>query len=58
MSDTPKKPGLSVTRKPGQAVFIGPDITVTVTEVKGNEVTIKILAPRSTRILREELLKK
>jgi carbon storage regulator len=46
---------LVLSRKPGEALVIGGDITVTVVEIKGNRVKVAIDAPDSTHIVREEL---
>jgi len=44
-----------LTRKPGEKVVIGNDITVTVVAVTGNRVRFGIDAPDQVRILRGEL---
>lgn len=50
---------LVVTRKRGEKVFIGPDITVMVTKVLPNgAVRLAISAPPNVSIAREELLAK
>ena len=46
---------LVLSRKTGQSIEIGDEITVNVTEIKGNRVRISILAPRHVLILRSEL---
>ena len=46
---------LVLTRKPGEKVVIGDNITLTVVEVQGNRVRIGIDAPDQVRILRGEL---
>lgn len=46
---------LIVTRRPGERIMLGPDITVEVMEVAGNSVRIGIDAPRSLPVYREEL---
>jgi carbon storage regulator len=46
---------LVLSRKPGEALVIGGDITVTVVEIKGNRVKVAIDAPDSTHIVRGEL---
>ncbi len=46
---------LVISRKLGQRVHIGPDITVTIVEVDRNKVRLGIEAPRSVQVLREEL---
>jgi carbon storage regulator len=47
---------LVLTRKPGEKIHVGPDITVTVLEVVGNKIRIGIEAPEDIRVLRSELL--
>lgn len=44
---------LVITRRAGESVFIGDNITVTVTQVKGGQVSIGIEAPREVPILRD-----
>ena len=46
---------LVLTRKPGQSVYIGEDVKVTLMEIKGNQVRVGIDAPASVRIYREEI---
>ena len=46
---------LVLSRKSGEKVLIGGNITVTVLEVQGNRVRIGIDAPLDVAILREEL---
>jgi carbon storage regulator len=46
---------LVLTRKPGEKIHIGPDITLTVLEVHGNKVRLGIEAPEDVAILRAEL---
>ena len=46
---------LVLSRKPGEKVRIGQDITVTVLELKGARVRIGIEAPPHVSIFREEL---
>ena len=46
---------LVLTRKPGQKVYIGSDITLVVVDVKGNRVRIGLAAPAHFHIAREEL---
>lgn len=46
---------LIVTRRPGERIMLGPDITVEVMEIAGNSVRIGIQAPRSVPVYREEL---
>ena len=47
---------LVITRRPNQSLHIGRDVTVTVIQVKGNDVRIAIDAPRHVRVLRGEIL--
>jgi carbon storage regulator len=46
---------LVLSRKPGEKVVMGSDITVTVLEVHGNHVRLGFDAPDQIRILRGEL---
>lgn len=46
---------LVLSRKSGERIQIGEDITVEIRRVAGNRVTVAIAAPRSIRILRGEL---
>jgi len=46
---------LVLTRKPGESIVIGHDITVRVTAVHGNQVRLAIEAPRHTPVHREEI---
>jgi carbon storage regulator len=46
---------LVLTRRPGQSVYIGDDVKVTLVEIKGNQVRIGIDAPAAVRIFREEI---
>ena len=46
---------LVLTRKAGESVYIGQDISVTIVKVNGRQVRLKIDAPREVPILREEL---
>lgn len=48
-------PMLVLTRKPGQAVYIGDDIRITLMEIRGNQVRLGVEAPSSVRIYREEI---
>ena len=42
-----------LTRKVGQIIKIGDDITVTIVDVEGNEPTVEISAPRHLSVKRE-----
>lgn len=46
---------LILSRKIGETLMIGDDVTVTVLGVKGNQVRIGIDAPRSVPVHREEI---
>ena len=46
---------LVLSRKPGEKVCIGSDITLAVLEVRGNRVRIGLDAPAQIRIARQEL---
>ena len=49
---------LVLTRKSGEAINIGDEITVTVLEIRGNQVRLGIQAPLSVTIHRRELYEK
>jgi carbon storage regulator CsrA len=46
---------LVLSRKPGEKVVIGNGITLTVVEIRGDQVRLGIDAPNRVRILRAEL---
>ena len=46
---------LVLTRKIGEGIVIGDDITVTVIETKGGNVRVGIDAPRTKKIYRQEV---
>lgn len=46
---------LILTRRVGETVMIGSEITVTVLGVKGNQVRLGILAPNEVPVHREEV---
>ena len=47
---------LILSRKPGESIQISDNISVTVSEVKGGRVRLSIEAPKSVRIVRQEIL--
>lgn len=49
---------LILTRRPGESIKIGDDITVTVREVKGREVRIAFEAPPHVKVWREEIYRR
>lgn len=46
---------LILTRRPGETVMIGSEVTLTVLGVKGNQVRIGINAPKNVPVHREEI---
>lgn len=46
---------LVLTRKPGEKIHIGSNITITVLVIKGNKIRIGIEAPEEVTLLRAEL---
>ncbi|MDX1562727.1 MAG: carbon storage regulator CsrA [Gammaproteobacteria bacterium] len=49
---------LILTRRVGETVVIGDDITVTVLGVKGNQVRLGVNAPREVAVHREEIFER
>jgi carbon storage regulator len=49
---------LILTRRIGETVMIGQDITVTVVEVKGTQVRLGISAPKAVAVHREDIYKR
>ncbi len=49
---------LILTRRVGETVMIGDDITVTVLGVKGNQVRIGVNAPKDVAVHREEIFER
>jgi carbon storage regulator len=47
---------LILTRRVGESLLIGDDVTITVLGVKGNQVRIGVNAPRDVAVHREEVL--
>ncbi len=48
---------LILTRKPGESLYIGDSIKVTIVEIKGHQIRVGIDAPQEFRIYREEIYK-
>jgi carbon storage regulator len=46
---------LILTRRVGEAIMVGTDVTVTVLGVKGNQIRLGIDAPRDVAVHREEI---
>lgn len=49
---------LILTRRVGETLMIGEDVTVTVLGVKGNQVRIGINAPKNLAVHREEIFQR
>ena len=47
---------LILTRRVGESLMIGDDVTITVLGVKGNQVRIGVDAPKDVAVHREEIL--
>ncbi len=47
---------LVLSRKPGESISIGPDIEIHCVEIRGDVVRLGIVAPKSVKIWRKELL--
>jgi carbon storage regulator len=46
---------LILTRRVGETVMIGNDVTVTVLDIRGNQVRVGINAPKTVSVHREEV---
>jgi carbon storage regulator len=46
---------LILTRKPGESLYIGDTVKITIVEIKGNQIRVGIDAPSELRIYREEI---
>jgi carbon storage regulator len=46
---------LILTRRVGESLMIGDDVTITVLGVKGNQVRVGVDAPRDVAVHREEI---
>ncbi len=49
---------LILSRRPGETITIGSDVTVTVLGVKGNQIRLGITAPREVAVHREEIYRR
>lgn len=49
---------LILTRKAGEAIRIGEEVTITILEVKGTQIRLGIAAPRDVTVDREEVAKR
>jgi carbon storage regulator len=47
---------LILTRRVGESLMIGDDVTITVLGVKGNQVRVGVNAPKEVAVHREEIL--
>jgi carbon storage regulator len=46
---------LILSRRPGESVMIGDDVTVTVLAIKGNQIRLGFAAPQDVAVHREEV---
>ena len=46
---------LIITRRPGERIVLGDDVSIEVMEIIGNQVRIGIQAPQSVPVYREEI---
>ena len=46
---------LILSRKPDQQINIGDDITLTIIEIRGDQVKIGVEAPKSIKVFRQEV---
>jgi carbon storage regulator len=49
---------LILTRRVGETIMVGTDVTVTVLGVKGNQVRVGINAPKNVAVHREEIFER
>ncbi|WP_372749207.1 carbon storage regulator CsrA [Litorivivens sp.] len=49
---------LILTRRIGEALMVGDEVTVTVLGIKGNQVRIGVTAPKDVAVHREEVYEK
>lgn len=48
---------LVLSRRPGESIMVGNDVTITVIEVRGDQIRIGIDAPREVQVHREEVVR-
>lgn len=48
---------LILSRRSGESITIGDEITITIVGISGSQVRLGIAAPREVRVLREEIYK-
>jgi carbon storage regulator len=49
---------LILTRRVGESLKVGEDVTVTVLGIKGNQVRVGIAAPKTVAVHREEIVER
>ncbi len=49
---------LILTRRVGERLIIGDDVTVTILSIKGNQIRVGIDAPREVKVHREEVFQR
>lgn len=49
---------LILTRRQGETVMVGSEVTITILGVKGNQVRIGIQAPKAVEVHREEIYRR
>ncbi|QLB13836.1 carbon storage regulator CsrA [Bisgaardia hudsonensis] len=49
---------LILTRKAGESLLIGDDISITILNIRGNQVKIGVNAPKEVSVHREEIYQK
>jgi carbon storage regulator len=46
---------LILTRRPGESILIGDDIKVTITKIRGRQISVGVEAPNDVAVDREEI---
>lgn len=49
---------LILTRRIGETIMVGNEVTVTVPEIKGNQVRVGINAPKAVEVHRDEIFER